>query len=124
MPPTNNDSVHLENDWRDPTIPECVLSIRITRFPWREDHRLTAPEAGWGQMDCIGLIQSRCDEKAVEYVDYRKACDECWLLIAASGWQPSSLFDPTQETLQHLYETPFQRIFFMEHFSGRLYELR
>jgi hypothetical protein len=55
MPPTNDDSVHFVNDWRDPTIPECVLSIRITRFPWREDHRLTAPAAGWVQMDCIGL---------------------------------------------------------------------
>src|SRR5688572_7884568 len=38
MPPTNDESVRLENDWRDPAIPDCVLSIRITRFPWRESH--------------------------------------------------------------------------------------
>ena len=124
MPPANDGSVRLENNWRDPAIPECVLSIRITRFPWREEHRLTAPEAGWVQMDCVDLIQSRLDAKEPEYVEYRKACDECWLLIAASGWRPSSLFSPSRDTLQHQYKTMFQKVFFMEHFSGSLNELK
>jgi len=124
MPPTNDDSVYLENDWRDPAIPDCVVSMRITRFPWLERHHWRAPEAGWVQTDCIDLIQSRLDAKAVEYVDYLKACDQCWLLIAASGWQPSSLFSPSADTLQHQYRTMFQKTFFMEHFSGFLKELR
>ena len=123
MPPTNEGSVYIENLWCDSTVPNCVLSIRITRFPWLREHDWSAPEAGYVQTECIGLIQSRLDAKAVEYAHYRTKCDECWLLIVAGGWRPSSLFKPSRETLQHQYTTPFQRVFLMEHFSGSLSEL-
>jgi len=85
MPPTDDGSVHIENLWRDSAIPACVLSIRITRFPWLQEHTWTAREAGFAQTDCIGLIQSRLNAKAVEYDHYRTKCDECWLLMVAGG---------------------------------------
>lgn len=85
---------------------------------------MSAPEAGWVQTDCIALIQSHLDAKGTLYETYRTACDECWLLIASSGWQPSSLFQPSLETLQHEYVTAFQKVCWMEGFSHSLIELR
>jgi hypothetical protein len=94
-----------------------IVGFQLSTEDW------SAPAAGWVQSDCIDLIQSRLDAKEIEYPDYRKACDECWLLISASGFHPSSLFSPSRETLEHRYKTSFEKVFLMECFSGSLKEL-
>ena len=124
MPPTDDGYTRVQNSFSDDAIPDCVLSITIARFPWLERHHLSAPDAGWVQTDCIALIQTCLDAKAKLYEKYRAACTECWLLIGSSGFQPSSLFAASPETYQHEYETPFQKVFWLEGFSHSLMELR
>jgi hypothetical protein len=67
------------------------------------------------QMDFIPQLQRTINEKNSKHGRYRQRCDECWLLIVASGGRPSGLFEPSAETKNHLYQSLFERTFFMGH---------
>ena len=74
-------------------------------------------------MDFIPELQRIIDEKNSKQGRYRQRCDECWLLIVASGGRPSGLFEPSAETKNHLYHSLFERTYFIEAFSGAVIEL-
>jgi hypothetical protein len=74
-------------------------------------------------MEFRAELQAVIDEKNLRHVRYSQHCDECWLLVVASGGRPSGLFEPSEETRSHVYRSLFARTFFMEAFSGRLIEL-
>jgi hypothetical protein len=86
-------------------------------------HHWSVTESGWVKMDFVAELQRTIDDKNSKYGVYRKRCDECWLLIVASGGRPSGLFEPSVETKSHVYRSQFERTFFMEAFGGTVVEL-
>jgi hypothetical protein len=46
-----------------------------------------------------------------------------WLLIVAEGNSASTFFDRSTKTLQHSYRSSFDRIFFLEAFRRKVWEL-
>ena len=70
-----------------------------------------------------GQLQAAIDAKNSRHAHYTQHCDECWLLIVASGGRPSGLFEASDDTGSHEYRSLFARTFFMEAFSGVLLEL-
>lgn len=100
-----------------------VHSVRIFRSPILTRHHWWVPEAGWVQMEFSSELQAAIDAKSPRYARYRSHCDECWCLVVASGGRPSGLFEPSDETRNYVYRSPFERTFFMEVFSGKLIEL-
>ena len=99
--------------------------VRVYRNQYLTKHNWTSyPVAGWVQLNFVAELQRVLDEKNARHDRYRQHCDECWLLIHASGFRPSGLFDPSDETRSHRYRSLFARTFFMDVFSGRVIELK
>jgi hypothetical protein len=110
--------------WRRPSdsLPEVRL-VRIYRVAALTKHHWAVPDSGWVQTDFVTELQQAIDSKNRRYATYRRRCDECWLLITASGGRPSGLFEPSLETKSQVYRSSFAKTFFMEVFSQELVEL-
>ena len=100
-----------------------IRTVRLFRAEVLTKHHWAVPDSGWVQMDFVPELQEAIDEKNARHARYRQHCDECWLLIVASGGRPSGLFEPSDATRSHVYRSSFTRTFFMEAFSGMLVEL-
>lgn len=59
-------------------------------------------------------LQAVITSKDSKFSEYRRACDEVWLLVVADGRHISSTFSPEEETLAHAYHSPFDRVFFFD----------
>lgn len=121
--PTFEGTVTIENRF-DGSFPESVLAIRVSRIPVLTRHHWSVPMTGYLRPDFVDDLQARITAKAGRHKSYRRASERCWFLVVASGFGPSSLFDPSGPTLSHVYESPFERTFFLEAFSGRRFELQ
>jgi hypothetical protein len=110
--------------WRNPSAAlPWIRTVRLFRTSFLTKHHWAVPASGWVQMEFRAELQAVIDEKNLRHVRYSQHCDECWLLVVASGGRPSGLFEPSEETRSHVYRSLFARTFFMEAFSGRLIEL-
>ena len=110
--------------WREVANPlRPIRTVRLYRAEVLTKHHWAVPDSGWVQMDFIPELQAAIDQKNARHSRYRQHCDECWLLIVASGGRPSGLFEPSDSTRSHVYRSSFARTFFMEAFGGVLVEL-
>jgi hypothetical protein len=109
--------------WRLGNPLPSIRTVRIYRAEVLTRHHWAVPEAGWVQMDFIPELQNAIDAKNVRHPRYQPHCDECWLLIVASGGRPSGLFEASEATKSHVYRSSFAKTFFMEAFAGVLVEL-
>jgi hypothetical protein len=121
--PSSEGSVTVDL-WRQPgnSLP-WVRTVRLFRADILTRHHWSVPDSGWVQMDFSPELQAAIDEKNSRHVRYAQHCDECWLLVVASGGRPSGLFEASDETRNHVYRSLFARTFFMEGFTGALLEL-
>lgn len=97
----------------DPRLPAALVSAHITLLPPESRHFWRCARAGWAVEDCVDLIQHAIDEKAKLYQSYLAQCQECWLLMVAE-LRPSSFIHPDQQTLDHVFQGPFGRAYFMD----------
>lgn len=111
--------------WRrgDNPLP-WVRTVRLFRTNVMTRHHWWAAESGWVQTDFSLELQDAIAEKNSKYTRYIQHCDECWLLVVASGGRPSGLFEPSEETRGCVYRSLFTRTFFMEALTGIVVELR
>jgi hypothetical protein len=121
--PDLGQSVTIET-WRRPNdaLPGVRL-VRVFRHEVLTKHHWAVPVAGWVQSDFVHELQTAIDDKNRRHAKYRRRCDECWLLVTASGGKPSGLFEPSDETKGHIYRSSFAKTFFMEVFDHMLIEL-
>lgn len=121
--PEMDSSVNVEL-WRHTENPlPWIRTVRLFRADFLTRHHWAVPDSGWVQMDFVPELQRAIDGKNSRHACYMQHCDECWLLIVASGGRPSGLFEPFDETRSHLYRSAFVRTFFMEAFGGAVAEL-
>jgi hypothetical protein len=74
------------------------------------------PSAGWAQKNFSVEIQQAIDSKNQKRIYYSDSYTEHWLLIISEGTGPSSFFDLSGVTREVLFESRFDRNFFMEAF--------
>jgi hypothetical protein len=111
--------------WREPHNPlRWVRIVRLYRPEVLTMHHWANPDSGWVQFDFVDELQAAIDSKNARFDAYRFHCDECWLLIVASGSRPSGLFEPSEATLAQTYQSKFAKTVFMEAFSGSVRELK
>lgn len=120
--PPSEGTVTLDNHF-DGLIPDSMLGIRISRLAELTRHHWSAPMAEYLRPDFVEGLQARITAKVDRLKLYHRACGRCWLLVVVDGFGTSSLFDVGGSTLSHAYESPFERTFFLEAFSGRCFEL-
>jgi len=107
-------------------LPEGFWAVLIFNMLGLKKHIWDWGEAGDVETHFSAQLQCRINEKAKKLPKYQKNRKECWLIIAALGFRPSSLyeFDEDDEDMEaSCYESPFKKVFFMNVFSKTLKEL-
>jgi hypothetical protein len=123
--PTQDGSIELENDWSNPDLfPFEINSIGIYRFAKLTRNHWNRPDGGIFRTEIIDEIQNIISGKNQLLENYDRTCIAHWLLIVAEGFSPSSFFDPSASTLSHPYKTQFDRAFYLDLFSRKLFELK
>jgi hypothetical protein len=115
-------SFHPEHG--DSTLPNHVHAITIGRFSVLTKHDFNVPSADWAQKDFSAEIQQAINSKNPKLIHYNDSCAEHWLLIVSEGSGPSSFFDLSGGTRDVVFESRFDRNFFMEAFFRVYWELR
>jgi hypothetical protein len=108
----------------DSTFPNHIHAITIGRFSVLTKHHFNVPSADWAQKDFSAEIQQAIDSKNQKRIHYNDSCSEHWLLIVSDGSGPSSFFDLSGGTREAMFESQFDRNFFMEAFSRIYWELK
>jgi hypothetical protein len=62
--------------------------------------------------------------KGMKYQQYRKRCNQIWLLINADGSQLSTTYDFDPNLSNEKFTTSFDRVFLMRHFAQVASELK
>ena len=106
-------------------IPE-ISHIAITRITSCDKISWTKEGAFWNKTDCISDLQKRINEKNEKYEEYRKNCDDCWLLMVANKWNPAQGFDVdfSDKVTDHTYQSKFSKTFYLEVTDESLIELK
>jgi hypothetical protein len=81
---------------------------------WLADHRWEVMEPGTVSTAFVPELQDAITKKNQKIDDYLKACDQCWLLIVADRTRADQKFSFTPEMQAHIYESKFERTFFLE----------
>jgi len=118
----------LKSDDLHKVLPEVSRIDVISRFingtEWLSEHRWEIVSASWVKMDFIDELQQCIEKKNKLYSDYRKQCNECWLLIVADRSNPSQGFDISEKTLKYSYKSKFDRIYYLEIMHDHLVQLK
>jgi hypothetical protein len=116
--------VALENDFNNPKqFPYEIDCIHIYRYSWPDKNNWTAPSAGFYREHFIEELQRVISDKDAKLGGYMPDCKEQWLLVVAENSSPSTFFDPSKETVSHIYESAFDKVFVMELFKVKVFEL-
>lgn len=123
---TSVESGPRQVSWEDVNDPLFTkYGIEISIYPIAG-----AGKSCWSSMACFSFppeatrIQHVLDEKESKVIDYRKACNRVWLLIAANGNFFSSQFTPESRLGQMKFNSSFDRIFLIEEPQNRIHEFQ
>jgi hypothetical protein len=121
--PSADGYAELEFDWdrRDSFLPEQVAAIHVVRFPEGDRSHWLGADAGFIAPLTPALLQDRIDRK--RRGNYREGTAASWLVIVADGRRISGTFSISDSVTEHRYQTQFDRVFLLEIFSKRAFEL-
>lgn len=122
--PSDQSWISLDNHFDDPTkFPYEISHVSIARYGHTSNF-WSVSGAGWVQEDFISDLQSLIGKKNSLVAGFRKDCNAHWLVVVIDGMADSTFFEPSLQTLTHVYETSFNRIFLLERFPAKAHELR
>jgi hypothetical protein len=122
--PLPNSLISLDNNWENPSFfPYEIAGLSIIRLSAFRRNFWSVPSAGFFQEHFAPKIEAIIASKEHAITTYKTDCIERWLLIAAEGNSASTFFDPSTKTLQHSYSSSFDRIFLVEAFRRKVWEL-
>lgn len=81
---------------------------------WLTDHRWEVMEPGVVSRGFAPELQDAITKKNTKIHEYLNTCDQCWLLIVADRTKADQKFAFTPEMQQCVYESRFERTFFLE----------
>jgi hypothetical protein len=123
--PDENDCVSIENGWGSPDIfPYEIHAIDIFRHSKLTQNCWSGPSFGFIREDFVTELQQVISSKENLLPGYCPNCIEQWLLIVAENGSPSTFFDPSSATLNHVYTSSFNKVFFLELSSRKLSQLK
>ncbi len=116
---TPEDSYNTE----DSELSERVQDISFNSVTSDRKGSWLSFKAGKVLKDSRKVIMESINKKEGKYQKYIKKCDKCWLLVVAD-MKPSSFIHPDQESLDYVYSSSFDRIYFMDITKQELYLLK
>ena len=123
--PNDDALVQLDNPYNDlERFPIEFDRIEIERRAVVTKNFWSSPSGGIVGEHFVPLLQTAISAKETSLLGYNTACSEQWLLVVMEGMTPSTLFDPSKSTLDHLYSSSFGRVFLLDAFRCKQWELR
>ena len=104
-------------------FPECIHTIAIHRLDAITETFFSAPGSTWVSTLSDADVQRVIAPKELKYPTYRTKCGEVWLVINVDIGPMSTWFEYDALKITQPIRTPFQRVFVLRHFGGRLIEL-
>jgi hypothetical protein len=104
--------------------PRCITEIHIQVLSdasyemWGPSQSYVVPHLTTGE------LQSVIDTKNERVANYRRKCEEVWLVIVIDDGSQSSHFDVDDTLLNHEFVTNFDKLFLLRRFHRELYDLR
>jgi hypothetical protein len=80
--------------------------------------------SGWSIELTPKLIQDEIDKKEDKLVIYKLKCETAWLLLVVDDSRNPSFLDISHSSLEHIYETKFDRVFIFWNATLRFVELQ
>ncbi len=81
---------------------------------WLKHHRWEVMEPGSVRTGFIPELQDAITKKNKVAKEYLEKCDRCWLLIVADRTKADQRFEFAPSMQEYIYESEFERTFFME----------
>jgi len=106
------------------SIPEEFHRVFVRNIPRCKKHFWQYIEASPIYNNFPDQLQKRITSKAEKLPEYLKHCKRCWPVIVALGLSGSSFYEFSDEMEKYCYESPFEKVFFLDAVSGNLSELR
>ena len=108
-------------EWRN--LPAEIIALWIDRC--RDQRQNFWASHGGGAIPQVGItdIEQAIRLKEKKLPTYRRAADEVWLLVVASGFTPSGFCSIAPELVNHSFETSFDRLFFLQYADRQALEL-
>lgn len=117
--------VSIDREWgRSNVVPNGVSGITICRPPRATSSAWFVPQSGMVPDLSADTVQTRITSKNQRLARYTSRPPRNWLLLVAEGFGASSTFTFTEEALEHVYESSFERTYLLEAFSRRLERLK
>jgi hypothetical protein len=91
---------------------------------WLTNHRWEVMEPGTVRIGFAPELQERITKKSQIINEYRKTCDKCWLLVVADRTKADQKFEFTSEMQEYIYESEFEKTFYLEIAERFLAELK
>lgn len=110
-----------QND--DGRLPKVITHIRIYRLPEPTMHHWHFGRAGAVNSSFETELQEVIRAKESCLPRYLQRCQNCWLIVSADWDTPASFFQFSERMRTHEFESHFDRIFFVDRFDRRAYEL-
>ena len=119
---TQQGNLHIKNDIvKD--LPNEFHSILISSIIDSKRHFWIPVEASFVVTNFSDELQHVIEKKADKLDEYLEKCDKCWLVITALGNNCSSFYEYSKEMEKVSYDSPFEKVFFMEAFTKNLKEM-
>lgn len=105
-------------------FPEEICHVGAWRLPGEDRSLFTSPGAAYVPKLTKNDIERTLVQKEPKISNYRKKCDEIWLVINCDGGQLSTVFEHDDSVLLEEFYSDFDRAFLLRHVAGRVHELK
>ena len=123
--PSTEGHTTLENLGQlSPEFPNAVEALSIWNFRPLTSHLWQVGDAGIVSEEFAPKLQSAINGKHAKLPAYRKKCQECWLIVVADWRGPSGFFEISDKVSHHVFDSQFERVYFLEAFSGDVLRLQ
>jgi hypothetical protein len=119
--PELNKRTSIENNGQP--FPAQVKAISIRRPRPLKSHLWQTAGGGIVNENFADQLQREIDKKNLKISEYRKRCDDCWLLVVADWTGPSAFFGISDEMRNIKYKALFNRVYFLEGGSEQITQL-
>lgn len=122
LPPVNS-TLRVKDCWDDTLVPDAIHSFRIAHFEILENPAFHFGQGTFVPTLNVEGVQAQLDNKNPKCSNYRRSCDEAWLVVVIDGWRTSSTTDIGNDVRSARFDSEFDRAFLFECVGGKVTEL-
>lgn len=102
---------------------DFVDAVHVLLSPHATFEDWSVSRVGWIATTFEDELQANIDRKQSKLSEYLGKCSQCWLVVGASGREPSSFYEMSSSMKEGVFYSDFSRVFFVQLFEGTLVEL-